>query len=45
MYEKNETSKTRDALENTKDELYQTKGALCKAASEVKERGLQVIAT
>jgi len=42
LYEKHETGKTREALEQAKDDLFQTKGALCKSINEVRERGLQI---
>merc|ERR1712086_1067199 len=42
LYEKHETGKSKEALENAKDELFKTKGALCKSTNEVRERGLQI---
>jgi len=42
LYEKHETGKTRESLENAKDELFKTKGALCKSTNEVRERGFQI---
>merc|ERR1712195_413537 len=38
LYEKHETGKSKEALENAKDELFKTKGALCKSTNEVRER-------